>query len=540
MITFKNRYAEFDNLDDAYNENVLRNCYNREYRKNFFRFNRPNRNENLRYSHSKNFNDIRLNNNFNSYQRQNSFTPFPQLPLINNNNMNYNNNDQYQQNNLQSRSSPNMPSIISYNQNNMNHVGTPFPRYNNNFNNNNENGFISNNYDVNNVSNDNIQFFNENNSLNVSNDSQYNQENNSPNSSQMAIRQNLDNELEELEKERKLLLEKEKLNQIDFELRYLRQKRNNDLQRRLAEQQQNLDYINKIKEAELENIYNNKNQINSSNNNKLRRVNYNYRISNYRNNNNNSPYNNIYLEEKLKSNVMNDKYYMNELIDQINRMKISQQEANMQFQKKMEDLVKQNESIKMANQRMIEKIKDMKNALSEKKNNDYNNESNYDYLIKQRNDRFRQRRLFENNNDYEKNSKSVNFNNNKFYNNSFKSLDVKRIEENDNKYNNYFLGKKDKDVEEFNTLNQNLVSNSNKVVVTPLLYDNNNGKYTKNFDIYTPYENYSNKNLDGDYNKTKNYTIGNDYSSTRKENLYSIIRKNNDRLDKIREMEEKN
>ena len=48
MITFKNRYAEFDNLDDSYNENVLRNCYHREYRKNFF--NRPSRhNENFRY-----------------------------------------------------------------------------------------------------------------------------------------------------------------------------------------------------------------------------------------------------------------------------------------------------------------------------------------------------------------------------------------------------------------------------------------------------------------------------------------------------------
>ena len=533
MITFKNRYAEFDNLDDSYNKNVLRNCYNREYRRNFFNYNRSNANR-IGSTRNQNFNDIRLSNN--GYQRPNSFTPFNQLPIINNNSMNFNNNDQYQQqNNLRSRSISNLPSIISYNQNNMNHIGTPFPGYNSNFRNNNESGFISNNYDTNNISNDNIQFSNENNILNISNDSQFNQENNFPNYNQIIIRRNMDNELEELEREKKLILDQEKLNQIDFELRYLRQKRNNDLQRYLKEQQQNLNYINKIKEAELINIYNNNNNNNNkiiprNDNNALRRVNYNYRISNYRNNSNNR-YNNIYLEEKLKSNVMNDKYYMNELIDQINRMKISQQESNMQFQRKMEDLVKQNDSIKMANQKMIERIKDMKFALSEKKNN----ENNYDDYIKERNNSLRQRKLFENNK-YENNSKSVNYNDNNKINdnnsNNFKSLDIKTIEENNNKYNNYFLGKKDKDVEEFNMLNQNLVSKSSKVPVTPLLYDSNSAKYTINFE--------PNKNFDGDYNKNKNFTIGNDYSSTRKENLYSLIRKNNDRLNQIREIEEKN
>ena len=538
MITFKNRYAEFDNLDDSYNENVLRNCYNREYRRNFFNFNRFSRNGkgNLRYPQNKNFNDIRLSNNyFNNNLRQKSFTPFLQLPIINNNNMNYNHNDQYQsQNNLQSKSSPDIPSILLYNKNNMNHIGSPFPRYNNNFSNN-ESGFISNNYDTNNLNNDNIQFSNENNILNIRNDSQYIQENYSPNSSQISIGQNLDNELDELEKERKLLLDQEKLNQIDFELRYLRQKRNADLQRRLIEQQQNLNYINKLKEIELENIYYNNNQINSNNNSSnFRRVNYNYRIRNTRNNNNN-PYNNVYLEEKINSNLMDDKYYIDELIEKINRMKISQQEANLQFQKKMEDLIKQNESIKMENQKMIEKIKDMKNVLSEKKNYDYNIENNYDYLIKERNNIFRQRKSFENN-DYVNNSKSINFKNK----NNFKSLDIKKIEENNNKYNNYFLDKKDNDIEEFNMLNQNLVSKSNKVVVTPLLYDSNNDKYKINFNRNTPYNNYTNKNWNEDSSKIEFFTIGNDNSNTRKENLYSIIRKNNDRLDKIREIEEKN
>ena len=33
--------------------------------------------------------------------------------------------------------------------------------------------------------------------------------------------------------------------------------------------------------------------------------------------------------------------------------------------------------------------------------------------------------------------------------------------------------------------------------------------------------------------------LHNDYSGTRKENLYSLIRKNNNRLEKIKELEEK-
>ena len=58
----------------------------------------------------------------------------------------------------------------------------------------------------------------------------------------------------------------------------------------------------------------------------------------------------------------------------------------------------------------------------------------------------------------------------------------------------------------------------------------------------TQNENYQNKNrynFDEEY-KNNNFKIGNDYSDTRKENLYSLIRKNNDRLERIKEIEEKN
>ena len=536
MITFKNRYAEFDNLDDSYNENVLRNCYHKEYLKNFTRFKPLNKEGNLRYSRKQNFNDIRMNN-FNSYQRQNAYTPFPQLPLINsNNNINYNNYiSNNEQNIVPSRSSPNMPSLMSYNNNNMNHIGTPYQRYNNNNNISNDSGFISNNYDVN-MSNDN---------LNISNDSQYNDYNqnmlSNSNSNQLSLRQSLDNELDELEKERKLLLEQEKINQLDFELRYLRQKRNSDLQRRLAEQQQNLQYINRIKETELENsLYNNQLLNNNSSSNTLRRINNNYRINNY-GNNNKSYNNNIFLEEALKSSIMNDKFYMNELIEEINKMKISQQEANMEFQKKMKDLAKQNESLKLANQKMIEKIKDMKNVLSEKKDNDYNNNDyddyNYDYLIKERNNRNKQKRLFNNNYNNDNKSNSFNYNKTNRFNKNYRSFDLNKNE--DNNYNNFYLGKKDKDIEEFNLLNKNLVNTSKKVVVTPLLFNEKKNNYTNNRYLHTPYKLNSNEINSDEYNNNKNYTIGNDYSDTRKENLYSLIRTNNNRLEKIKEIEEK-
>ena len=502
------------------------------------------------------------NNNFNSYQRQISLTLFPQLPIVNNNYTNNSNNDFYrQQNFLGSRSSPNMPSIIAYNNNNQ--IRTPIPRYNNN-NFNNENGFISNNYDTN-LSSDSIQFYNDNNILNISNDSQYNQDQsqNILNSSNQSIRQSWDNELEELQKERKLLLEQEKLNQLDFELRYLRQKRKADLERRLAEQQQNLIYINKLKENEIENIINNNNRNNTN----LRSVNTNYRINTFRNAN--RPINNKILEESLKTSVMNDKFYMNELIQEINRMKISQQEANFEFQKKMKDLVKQNESIKLANQKMIQKIKDMKRALSDKKDKKQNDDddedfiyNNYDdYLIEQRNNRIKQKQLFDNNNGYENNSKSYNFTNKNKYSNinndgNFRSLNVNDLGKNKRKIylgkkdedieesnRNFYLGKKDEDIEEFNSLNKNLINTGNNVVVTPLLFKENKNKYNKNYDFISPLE-YSQKttklNHDGELNKNKSLDFENDYSGTRKQNLYSLIRKNNGRLERIKEIEEKN
>ena len=78
---------------------------------------------------------------------------------------------------------------------------------------------------------------------------------------------------------------------------------------------------------------------------------------------------------------------------------------------------------------------------------------------------------------------------------------------------NYFLGKKDKDEEEFNLLNQNLVSGNNGVVVSPLLYNKNNKSV-----------------------KIKSY-INRDENN--KDHIYSLLRKNNDRLDKIKELEER-
>ena len=162
-----------------------------------------------------------------------------------------------------------------------------------------------------------------------------------------------------------------------------------------------------------------------------------------------------------------------------------------------------------------------------------NNNYNYDYLIEERNNRIKQKKLFNNNNNNDNNSKSFNYSNINRFNkyNNFRSLDINKIEENNNNNNNFYLGKKDKDIEEFNLLNQNLVNTSKKVVVTPLLYNENKNNYNKNYD--------NNLNYNGEYNKNSNYTIGNDYSRTRKENLYSLIRKNNDRLENIKEMEEK-
>jgi len=245
-------------------------------------------------------------------------------------------------------------------------------------------------------------------------------------------------------------------------------------------------------------------------------------IYNYRNNNrenNYKSYDNKALEEKLKSSLMDDKLHMNELIQEINKMKMSQNEANIQFQKKMDDLVRQNESIKRVNEKMIEKIRDMKYALSENKQN------NNDYLIEQRKNIFKQRKIFDD--DYENNNNSKSYNNiysNVFDNNLNKEKDLNYEEKNID----YYLGKKDKDIEEFNSLNKNLVNKDSGVVVTPLLFKDNKNKYEKKY--YSPYEKYFN------YNNNNNNNIGDDYG---KENLYSLIRKNNNRLEKIKELEEK-
>jgi hypothetical protein len=289
------------------------------------------------------------------------------------------------------------------------------------------------------------------------------------------------------------------------------------LQRRLDEQQ-NLLYINnRLKQNEIVNNYIDYNDNNKQIDNNVTRVIYNYRNNNINRGNDYKSYSNKVLEEKLESSLMNDKMHMNELIKEINKMKMSQNEANIQFQKKMDDLVRQNESIKRVNEKMIEKIRDMKYALSENKQN------NNDYLIEQRKNIFKQRKLFDN--DYDNNNNSKSYNNiysNVFNNNLNKKRDV-NFEENNI---DYYLGKKDKDIEEFNSLNKNLVNKDNNVVVTPLLFKDNQNKYEKKY--YSPYEKYFNNN-----------TNDNDYSGTRKENLYSLIRKNNNRFEKIKELEEK-
>jgi len=516
MILFKNRYAEFDNLDDSRNENVLKNCYNKDYRRNFLSM------VNRQYGHKKNpnkknYNDIRAGNYIvNDYQRQNVFTPFSPLPAIQDNGI-YNGNEQYQQQIINpSKSTPNLPPIQNYP---INQVRTPLPRY-------------PANYPINNDPNSSHDSIDQD-PLNLSN--------------QEILRHSLNRELEELEKERKFLLEKEKLNLIDFELRYLRQKMNADLQLRLAEQQQQIEYYNRLKEKALANRMNNQNNVNR------RRIN-NYKINNFRYGSNSKPYNNPLLEETLKSNLMNDKLYMNDLIDRVNRMKLSQQEVNFEFQRKMKDLAKQNEYIQKDNQRMIEKIRDMKYALSEQKQNDIN-----DYFYEPRNRIIEPKRLFEeesntinnNNNDNNFNSKSFNrgnnYNNNNYnedYNKkNFMSLNPQRGIDN---YKHYYLGKKDKDVEEFNLLNKNYVNRNNKDVVTPSLFNKGNrNKYNRNYELELSNKNDNNNEedmdicLDNKYKENRNYTLGNDLSETRKENLYSLIRKNNRRLEKIKEIEEK-
>ena len=501
MITFKNRFAEFDNLDDSQNDNVLKNCYYKEFHRNFLRFNAPNNIKgNQRYS-GQNYNDIRLknfrnnNNTLINSHRQNSFTPFPKIPLNYNNNIN--NFRSIQNNNLTQRQNINLlKSSPNYNLLRNNNISTPvnaFNSFNNNsFNNNSfENSFSFSN------SNDNFQNFNENenmyngnnnynfsnnNSLNMSNDYQYNQD------IEYQIKNNeIENEIQK-EKQRQILLEQERLNQIEKELNELRLKRNNELKRKLEQKKIEEKIQN---ENRLRNIR--KKKINS------------YRIYN-RNKHNNKLLRQNILEESFRSSLLNDRFYMNQLIDEITRMKISQNEANNQFRRKMDDLFIQNELIKNSHNDLMKKIKEVKYAVKDEEDN---TDTINDYVIEQRN---------KTNNRYHNYFKNGNTIRNKLpYKKIVDEHKFNNYDDNRNanyNYKNYFLGKKDKDEEEFNLLNQNLVNENNGIVVSPLIYDRNNK---------------SNKKI-----KLKSISR----NENNKDDIYSLIRKNNERLDSIKELEE--
>ena len=494
MITFKNRFAEFDNLDDSYNENSLKNCYFREFRRNNLRFNLPKgKNGNIRYN-NQNYNDIRLknfpfnnNNLLNSQKQKNSFTPFPRIPL---NNRNYNNNlNNYnsiqndmnynlRQNNNLIRSTPNYSKLRSNS-----NISTPLPFYNsinnNSFNNNSfENSF--------NNSNDNSQYFNENeNMLNNANNNyeyDYNNNNNLDNSLNISNEYNLENSRIEneikKEKQRQILLEQQRLNQIEKELREIRLKRNQELKRKIEQKKdEELLHQNRLK--------------------RIKKINNSYSI--YNRNRRNRIKQNL-LEEAFKMNLINDRIYMNGLLDEIKRIKLYQNEANNNFKQKMEDLYAQNELINNYNKDLMSKIKEMKYAVKEREDNP---DTINDYLIEQKT---------KGNNRYHNYFKNANtLRNNYRYNNV---IDDDKF--NNYNYKNYFLGKKDKDIEEFNLLNQNLVNGNNGTVVSPLIYDKNN----KN-----------NK-------KIKLKSMSRNENENNKDDIYSLLRKNNDRLDRIKEIED--
>jgi len=88
------------------------------------------------------------------------------------------------------------------------------------------------------------------------------------------------------------------------------------------------------------------------------------------------------LEESFRSNLINDRLYMNQLIDEINRMKVSQYEANNQFRRKMDDLFIQNEQIQNYNKDLMKKIKEVKYAVKDQEDN---TDTVNDYIIEQRN-----------------------------------------------------------------------------------------------------------------------------------------------------------
>ena len=501
MITFKNRFAEFDNLDDSHNENVLRNCYYREFHRNFLNFGKNRLKGNLRYfNQNQNYNDIRLknfrnnNNTIINSQRINSITPLPKIQLNNRNNMNNNfssipNRNLHQGQNMNLlRSTPNY-SNLRYN----NNTSTPRTFNNNNFNNINNNSFNNNSFENSfNNSNDSLQYYNENeniynnnnynnnnfnneynynnsmnnsmnNSLNISNEYKFNQNQYNEDMEFEYKKNEIENEIKK-ERQKQLLLEQERLNQIEKEINEIRLKRNNDLKRKLEE---------KKMEEKIWNLRKLRNKRIKKNNSKKRmKLNKSFQQN--------------MLEESLKANMLNDRLYMKQLIDEITRMKVSQNEANEHFMQKIDDLYQQNEMIKNYNKDLMSRLKEVKYAVKEREDNPG---TINDYLIEQHN---------------KKN------NNNKSY---FSINDGEKI--NNYKYRNYFLGKKDKDEEEFNLLNQNLVNGNNGTVVSPLIYDKNN---------------YNNRNI-----KLKSYTK----NENNKDDIYSLLRKNNDRLDRIKELEDK-
>ena len=491
MITFKNRFAEFDNLDDSQNENVLKNCYYKEFHKNFLRFNGNNKIQgNLRYSNqNQNYNDIRLkhfrnkNNTIINPQRQSSLTPFPRIPINNQNNMN-NNFNSMQVNTLNQMQNPNLlrssPNYSNLRGNNT-IISTPIP-----FNNVNNNSFNNSSFDNSfNNSNDNIQYFNESqnmfnnnmdNGLNISNISgeyQYNQ------NREFQIRRDEMEKAIHRERQKQLLLEQERLNQIEKELKDIRLKRNNDLKRKL-EEKKNEERLWNLRRLRNKRIKKNKiNGIKIINKNRL-----------------NKSFKQSLLEESFKANMINDRLYMNQLIEEINRMKYSQNEANDQFKRKIDGLFQQNELIKSYNRDLMSKLKEVKYAVKEKE--DHPDTIN-DYLIEQRNKRnYQNKTIF----------KRGNVIRNNYYNRYFDNDELSN-----QNYKNYFLGKKDKDEEEFNLLNQNLVNGNNGVVVAPLMYKNNNNKNIK-FKSYSRNENNN-------------------------DDIYSLLRKTNDRLDRIKELEDR-
>lgn len=491
MITFKNRFAEFDNLDDSQNENVLKNCYYKEFHKNFLRFNGNNKIQgNMRYSNqNQNYNDIRLkhfrnkNNTIINPQRQSSLTPFPRIPINNQNNMN-NNFNSMQVNTLNQMQNPNLlrssPNYSNLRGNNT-IISTPIP-----FNNVNNNSFNNSSFDNSfNNSNDNIQYFNESqnmfnnnmdNGLNISNISgeyQYNQ------NREFQIRRDEMEKAIHRERQKQLLLEQERLNQIEKELKDIRLKRNNDLKRKL-EEKKNEERLWNLRR--LRNKRKKKNKINGIKIINKNRLNKSFKQS--------------LLEESFKTNMINDRLYMNQLIEEINRMKYSQNEANDQFKRKIDGLFQQNELIKSYNRDLMSKLKEVKYAVKEKE--DHPDTIN-DYLIEQRN-----KRNYQNKNIF----KRGNVIRNNYYNRYFDNDELSN-----QNYKNYFLGKKDKDEEEFNLLNQNLVNGNNGVVVAPLMYKNNNNKNIK-FKSYSRNENNN-------------------------DDIYSLLRKTNDRLDRIKELEDR-